>query len=154
MIYFFMCLFCVFLSCVKVNRYKEYIDENNLGISQETMLIWFQWMADEHDAGHNSMFTYFSAIKSVLLADYNIDDNSWPKCKKWLSQYSDGKETKTAPIFTGEQIQNFMLNAPEPKYRIHKMALSFGLHGRFRAEDYAHCYHAKSDKERMVIFKS
>ena len=48
----------------------------------------------------------------------------------------------------------FMTTAPDGRFKRHKLAMGFGLHGGLRAMEYTYIYHRKDNKRKIVMLKS
>ncbi len=111
-------------------------------------------MKDEKEFSPTSMYSYYSAIKSVLAVRENVYCHNWVKMKKWLKNYADGTFGTSAPAFSVKEVKKFMEEADDAIFIRHKLALGLGLHGRLRGVEYTWLFHKKNDKEKIMIFKS
>ena len=140
------------------NQYDNFCKSRHLNFNQDSLLMYLEHFVHIEEAGHKSMYSYASGIKSILSNVKGIKTANWSRVKGWLKRYAEGKVATKAPTFTNQEIARFRKKAPVIKFRRHKIAEGFGTYGRLRAEDYAILNHNKSSEvgkeEKIDVYES
>ncbi len=69
----------------------------------------------------NTLWALSSMLKSTLLAFHNINLSEYGKLTPFLKQNSTGYKPKKVKIFSKEEIDKFLLTAPDEKYLMKKV---------------------------------
>lgn len=83
----------------------------------------------------STLWSNFSMIKASLQIKNNVDISKYYKLIAFLKRKSVGYRPKKSKIFTSEQINTFLNEAPDTKYLMIKVASIFGLFGACRREE-------------------
>ena len=66
----------------------------------------------------------------------------------------EGYVEKSTGTFTAEEVNDFMVNAPDDMYLREKLAFGLGIYGRLRAMEYTYLFYSKNDKEKIKLLYS
>ena len=98
----------------------------------------------------------WSGIKSILVLKDGVSTKSWKKVDAWLKRHHEATKNKStsAPIFTMEQINKFREEADPNVYERHLLAVTMGIQGRFRSQDYGVVAHDLDHRQYIRLKKS
>lgn len=83
-------------------------------ISQTVLLKYFMQMAEKNKP--NTLWAYYSMIKATLRSNDNIDITSWSKLLDFLKRNNRGYKPDKAKLFTEDEIEEFLNDAPDDKW--------------------------------------
>lgn len=116
--------------------YQKYMDwclENKIKTTSENvMLAYFGSLHTKYCP--TSLWAYYSMIKKVLQVKNNLDISRYHKLKAYLKKQSDGFVKKKSLIFTNEQMNQFLNEAPQ-KLLLEKVILIIGISGACRRQE-------------------
>ena len=75
-----------------------------------------------------TLWSMASMLKKTLLAYHNVNISEYGKVTPFLKQNQVGYKPKKAKIFTKEQIDKFLLTAPDDEYLMKKVVLIIYFH--------------------------
>ncbi|XP_015127656.1 uncharacterized protein LOC107048788 [Diachasma alloeum] len=117
-------------------RYRDWIEENEFEdnspkyiFSEEIMLAYFNERSQS--SAPNSLWSTFSAIKSVVRRLHNLDLSKHTELH-FLKVLKKGYEPKKAAVLWEPQTAKFIREASDEVYLVEKVALIFGLCGGCR----------------------
>lgn len=60
----------------------------------------------------STLWSMYSMLKKTLICKKNIDISSYCQLIAWFKKKSDGFESKKSSVFTSEEINRFVVEAP------------------------------------------
>ena len=102
-----------------------------------------------------SLYKKWSCVKKLLKVHDNVNADENGAVKEILKQYTRGYTASSAPKFSEDQIAKFYTSKGDESnyhYKIEKIALSCGLNGRLRAQDYPAHYHDHTDENGQHLY--
>lgn len=100
------------------NRYIEFkkwqTKNNTTSISQTVLLAFFHEMAQKHKP--TTLWAYYSMLKCTIKINDNIDIGSYLQVTAYLKSKASGYTPVKAKIFSEEEIQKFIDNAPDESW--------------------------------------
>ena len=117
------------------SKYEDFLSSHNLSPSNTTSNIFisfFKTLSTSYAA--STLWTIFSCLKCILSIRYNVDvdDTKFHETKSFLKQLSSTHLAKKSKVFTREEVETFLINAPTDIYLLHKLVLLIGLCGALR----------------------
>jgi site-specific recombinase XerD len=90
-----------------------------------------------HEAKYkpSTMWTHFSAIKSVLVSEHNVSVTGVEAVTKFLKSKSAQQVKKRAPIFSQQDISLYLTSAPNSSCLHYKLAVLFQFSGGLRRDE-------------------
>lgn len=77
----------------------------------------------------STMWSVYSMLKSTLLNNNKVDISKYSQLLAFLKEKADGFQSRKTEVFTAEQVNTFLVEAPDSKYLAMKAVLVFGLVG-------------------------
>lgn len=102
-------------------------------VNDEILLAYMSEMAKQMKP--NTLLSKFSIVRKCLQIKENIDASNFPKTIAFLRKQSTGYVPKKANVFTAEQINQFMVKAPDNLWLLDKVILIMGIFGACRRDD-------------------
>jgi hypothetical protein len=110
--------------------YHEFMDwreKHHAGsFSERTILAFLNEKKEK--VSPNTLWSLTSMLKATLLAYHNVKLADYGKLTPFLKQNSVGYKPKKAKIFSKEQIDEFLLNAPNDDFLMQKVIFELKLH--------------------------
>ncbi|KAJ8978489.1 hypothetical protein NQ317_009117, partial [Molorchus minor] len=83
-----------------------------------------------------TLWAYYSMMKSVIIIRENVDISKFPRLLAFLKRQNvDGFKPKKLNVYTIEQVDQFLREAPDAKYLVMKVALIAGVAGACRGKE-------------------
>ncbi|XP_071569295.1 uncharacterized protein [Temnothorax nylanderi] len=83
----------------------------------------------------STLWSQYSMLKSTLIAKQNVNIHSYSKLTAFLKRKSNGFKSKKSKVFTSNEIQKFLNEAPDDQYLATKVALIVGIAGACRGNE-------------------
>uniref|UniRef100_V5GSG8 Tyr recombinase domain-containing protein n=1 Tax=Anoplophora glabripennis TaxID=217634 RepID=V5GSG8_ANOGL len=74
-------------------------------------------------------------IKSTIFIEENVDISKYPKLRAFLKRKNDGYTPKKSNVFTREQVNDFLVQAPDNTYLLMKVVTVLGIAGACRSDE-------------------
>lgn len=114
-----------------LNNFKNWADEKKVSNWTETvMLAYFQGL--ESSLASSTLWSTFSMLKATILAERNVDIGKYPKLVAFLKRKNEGYKAKKASVFTPQEIEQFLREAPDDNFLATKVACVLGVAGACR----------------------
>lgn len=116
--------------------YKKWQISKNVKLTSENVLmVYFKELSERYKP--STLWSTWSIIKTTLNQKEGIDINQYKQLKAFMKRQSDGYKSKKSKVLSPEEIEKFILKAPDEKYLAVKIALIFGISGACRREELA-----------------
>lgn len=89
--------------------------------SQNIFLLYFGELSMKFKA--STLWTQYSMLKTTLKINHNVDIARYVKLRAFLKRKSAGYRPKKSKIFTSEEINKFIKEAPDNVYLLAKVCL-------------------------------
>jgi hypothetical protein len=115
--------------------YAEFIawqeKSKTTSFSERTIMAFLDEKRDK--VSPNTLWGISSMLKSTLLSYHNIDLSKYPKLTPYLKRNSVGYQPKKAKIFRHEEMDRFLLEAPDEQFLMKKVffSLYFNMANKF-----------------------
>lgn len=104
--------------------YQKFMDWHSKSaansFSENVLLAYFATLSETYKP--SSLWSIYSMLKSTLNIKNDIDISTYPKLKAFLKRRSSGYKAKKAKILTADQINKFIVNAPNEEYLFLKVS--------------------------------
>lgn len=104
--------------------YAQFMDwrstKNTTSFSEDVVIVYFEELSSTKKA--SSLWTHYSMIRSTLNIKHQIDISKYSKVISLLKRKSEGYRGKKSKIFTSEQIEKFINEAPDDKHLLTKVS--------------------------------
>lgn len=100
--------------------FKKWCEGKNLRIDEKTLLAYFVQRHMQLKAP-GSLWAEYSMIKSTVFLYDGIDISKFSTLIAYLKRKNVGYRPKKASIFTREQFEKFLMEAPDEEFLIHKV---------------------------------
>lgn len=124
----------------KENYLKEYDtfmkwrNQNNIhSFTERVLLAFFEEKSRKFKS--STLWSSYSKLKATLIINDNVDINKYAKLIAFLKRKSVGYIPKKSNTFSREEINKFLLIAPDDKYLMFKVTLILGIAGGCRREE-------------------
>lgn len=116
-------------------RFVEWCDRNNVAgkYSENVMLAYFEQNSKIWKS--STLWAHFSMIKAMLNVNNNQDISKFYKLIAFLKRKGEGYRPKKSKIFTRQNIDKFIAEAPDDKYLMFKVVAVMGILGACRREE-------------------
>jgi hypothetical protein len=104
--------------------YKQFMDWRTVkniksSYSENVLLAYFGELCEK--VKPNSLWVHYSMLRSSLIVYHNVNISEYLKLRAFLKRKSDGYKPKKSKTLTSEQINQFLLKAPDDKYLFTKV---------------------------------
>lgn len=119
------------------DKFKEWCDcQNAISYSENVLIEYFSDLANKYKWPYTELLSHYSMIKSMLYIKHNIDTTKFLKLQLYFDDLNeDSIPRKESRIFTRDNIEEFLSNAPDDKYLVMKVILIVGITGACRCEE-------------------
>jgi hypothetical protein len=100
---------------------KWRVQRNANSFSDRTILAYLN--EKKSKVAPNTLWGIYSMLKATLLAYHNVDISKYEKLTSFLKQNATGYQPKKAKIFLKEDIDKFLLSAPDEQYLMKKVCI-------------------------------
>lgn len=87
--------------------------------SENVLLAYFGELATKFKA--TTLWTVYSMLRATLNISNNLDISKYERLRIFLKKNSDGYKPKKSKMFSTEEINDFLRNAPDSKYLLTKV---------------------------------
>ncbi|XP_066256703.1 protein tramtrack, beta isoform-like isoform X12 [Euwallacea similis] len=101
--------------------------------TEDVLLTYFEDLAATHRC--TTMWGYYSMLRSTLIINNNVNIETYHKLRTFLKTKSKGYQCKKSKLFTHEELNRFIDEAPDLIYLATKVAVIFGLMGACRKHE-------------------
>lgn len=91
--------------------------------SENVLLTYFGELSKKFKA--LTLWTQYSMLRTTLNINNNVDIAKYAKLKAFLKRKSDGYRPKESKIFTSEEINKFIKEAPDNEYLLTKVCYNY-----------------------------
>ncbi|XP_037036078.1 uncharacterized protein LOC119074189 [Bradysia coprophila] len=103
------------------------------GFDEDVLLAYFNDVAKTNK--FSTLMSMYSMLKRTLSKRHSIDIGSYSRLMDAIKEHSVGYERAKPKVFTVEEINRFMVEAPDEHYLAMKAIMVFGVAGGFRCEE-------------------
>ncbi|KAJ3649653.1 hypothetical protein Zmor_021381 [Zophobas morio] len=107
--------------------------KNVTSLTEDVFLAYFAEKSNSYKA--SSLWSTYSMLKAVLLLKENLDISKFCKVTAYLKRKSAGYQPKKSKCLSRDQIDKFLLEAPDKEFLLMKVALIFGVSGACRCDE-------------------
>ncbi|XP_066139028.1 protein tramtrack, beta isoform-like isoform X10 [Euwallacea fornicatus] len=101
--------------------------------TEDVVFKYFEDLAVTYSS--STMWVYYSMLRSTLIINNNINIEKYHKLRTFLKIKSKGYQGKKSKLFTQEEIDRFIFEAPDQTYLATKVAIIFGIMGACRTNE-------------------
>nr|XP_023018391.1 uncharacterized protein LOC111507326 [Leptinotarsa decemlineata] len=114
-------------------HFKRWAEEKHIRIySENVMLGYFSILANTLKA--STLWFKYSMLRNMLQIKENMDIK-YPKLIAFLKRQNQGYKPNKAKTFSREELNTFLLEAPDNNYLLMKVLLIFGISGACRCDE-------------------
>ncbi|XP_049823229.1 uncharacterized protein LOC109606560 [Aethina tumida] len=117
--------------------YKNFVawqaTQKTKSFSENVLLVYFNEQAKKYKS--STLWAFYSMLKSTLNIYHNVHIENYTKLLTFLKCKSVGHCPKKAKIFTPDEVNKFIKEAPDDSFLMTKVALIMGLVGACRIQD-------------------
>ncbi|XP_014226996.1 uncharacterized protein LOC106652510 [Trichogramma pretiosum] len=96
-------------------------------VDEELLLAYFKEISSEYNP--LTLKSKYSMLKNMIKSSYDIDIGEYEQLKTYLNDIAAGCKVVKTKVFTSEQIQRFLDEAPNEQFLLAKIALILGSQG-------------------------
>lgn len=101
-------------------RFEIYLEENSIHLISENVMIAYMAKLSEINKS-STLWSIYSMINSILKIKKNIDISKFMKLRAFLKKKSVGYVPKKSKTLTRKQFEQFLSEAPDKTYLMHKV---------------------------------
>ncbi|KAL0879211.1 hypothetical protein ABMA27_002994 [Loxostege sticticalis] len=101
--------------------------------SENVFLAYFQELAKTKQP--STLWSVYSMLKTTVNINKDIKIDSYSKLVAYLKRLSEGHKPKKSKVFSGQNVETFLNDAPDKEFLAIKVALIFGIHGACRGNE-------------------
>ncbi|XP_031327417.1 uncharacterized protein LOC116181409 isoform X2 [Photinus pyralis] len=117
-------------------RFLTWCNEKNItNYSENVLLAYFCELATNLKMKSSTMWSQYSMIKALLNLKHGLDISKYMKLRAYLKKQNEGYTPKKSKVFTKEQFEDFLNNAPDEQYLGIKVVLVIGVSGACRCDE-------------------
>ncbi|XP_071057093.1 uncharacterized protein [Onthophagus taurus] len=118
------------------NKFLTWCNKKNIkDYSENTLLVYFYELVTESKWKCSTLWSQYSMLRTVLNINYNVDISKYMKLRAFLKKQNEGYRAKKSKVFTKEQFDKFLDEAPNDKYLGLKVVLIIGISGACRCDE-------------------
>lgn len=107
---------------ITYDKFMTWCKKKNVSVSTENVIL--AYLAELSTTyASSTMWSEYSLLKATLIAKNNIDNSKMPKLVPFLKRKSEGFKPKKAKIFSREEINKFLNDAPDEVYLMMKVSV-------------------------------
>lgn len=91
-------------------------DKNISNYSENVLLAYFFEMTTKLKMKSSTMWSQYSMIKSLLNIKHGLDISKYMKLRAYLKKQNEGYTPKKSKVFSKDQFEDFLNNAPNEQY--------------------------------------
>lgn len=95
-------------------KWLEVTNNGTLSLDETVMFTYFNELSKTLKC--SSLWSMYSQLKKMILHHNNIDISSYNRLKLFLKEKSIGYESKKCKVFSADEIQRFLTEAPDEEY--------------------------------------
>lgn len=99
---------------------KWRLNKNVSSFSEDTLLVYFKEISLKFKS--STLWTKYSMIRSILNIRHNVKIEKYGRLRAFLKRRSEGFLPKKSEVFTGEEINKFIEEAPDTQYLATKVS--------------------------------
>ncbi|XP_043283728.1 uncharacterized protein [Venturia canescens] len=108
--------------------------ERKTNLTSETILMaYFKELSEKYKP--STLWSIYSMLKATLKIKEKIEIDTYHTFKEFIKKQSSGFTSNKSKVFTSENIQKFLSEAPNSQYLATKVALIFGISGACRSNE-------------------
>lgn len=115
--------------------FKNWCQTKTASAVSETLLLAYFYEKSAQLKSPSSLWCEYSMLKSTLFIKENIDISKYPKLRAFLKRKNDGYRPKKSNVFDREDVNKFMLEAPDEIYLLMKVVMVMGVAGACRCNE-------------------
>lgn len=108
------------------SAFMEWRKDHKIGSFSERVLLAYL-EEKQKTLAPSTLWSMASMLKKTLLAYHNVNISEYGKVTPFLKQNQVGYKPKKAKIFTKEQMDTFLLTAPDDEFLMKKVSVNFFL---------------------------
>lgn len=98
-------------------RFQAWCNEKNIKNNSENVLLaYFSELRSKHKMKGSTMWSHYSMIRSMLNIRQGFDISKYLKLRAYLKKQNEDYIPKKAKVFTREQFEKFLFEAPDHQY--------------------------------------
>ncbi|KAK5637852.1 hypothetical protein RI129_000150 [Pyrocoelia pectoralis] len=110
------------------SKFKKWrIEKNAKNITENVLLAYLSSMSNHLKS--STLWSTYSMLKSTLAVKDNIDISKFRKLRTFLKKQNVGYKAKKSKIFSRDQLNRFLRDAPNHAYLMWKVCLLIGIAG-------------------------
>lgn len=95
---------------------EKHVKEYN----ENALLVYFNEKSKRYCS--STLWSYYSMLKTTINIKHNIDISKFSKLLAFLKRKNDGHKPKKSKVLTGEDVEKFLVEAPDDKYLMMKVS--------------------------------
>lgn len=106
-------------------KFSNWCKEQNVdGSVTEDVLLAYFWEISKKYKG-STLWTIYSMLKATLIIEKNLNISKFGKLIAFIKRKAENQKPKKSKILNKQQIETFMLNAPNKSYLMTKVCIYF-----------------------------
>mgnify|MGYP000908332792 CR=1 FL=1 len=102
-------------------KFEDWQTENQItDVTEPTMLAYFQILSQKYSP--NSLWSFYSMLKKLIALKCKVDMSKYYQLLAFIKCKNNGYQPTKANVFTQDQTQKFMNEAPDDVYLIHNVS--------------------------------
>ncbi|XP_073966826.1 uncharacterized protein isoform X2 [Choristoneura fumiferana] len=115
-------------------NFTTWMSENSTtSFSENVLLAYFGELSKTLKP--STLWGIYSMLKATLSSKNNVNINSYKRLTSLLKRFSMGYKSKKSKVLTAENVDTFLMEAPDLIYLAAKVVLIFGVNGACRAAE-------------------
>lgn len=102
---------------------KKNVKKEISSFCEEVLLDYFRELSEKYKSPL-SLWRNYSILKSMLRINHNVDIEEYSKLRGYLSRKTKGYQAKQSKMFSLEEINKFIAEAPDDSYLVVKVGAS------------------------------
>ncbi|KAL1516604.1 hypothetical protein ABEB36_000498 [Hypothenemus hampei] len=114
-------------------RFKEWIKSHGINVISENVLLkYFYELSTTHKYSPPTLWNLYSMLNTTIKIFDNVDIEKYGKLLAFLKRKNVGYKAKQSKVFKATEIKRFLMEAPDNRYLLTKVAMIFGVAGGCR----------------------
>jgi integrase len=117
-------------------KFEKWLEEKNVKkISENTVMAYFEYLANEKKNAGSTLMTKYSELHQVLLIEKKMDISTFGALTSFLGHKKKDHVPKQAPGFTRQQVDDYLRTANNEHDLHRKLIFAFGVIGAVRKKE-------------------
>ncbi|KAJ8665745.1 hypothetical protein QAD02_007407 [Eretmocerus hayati] len=122
---------------LRYNLFVDWCESRDIhnSVAEPVVLAYFRHIRNTENYAVSTLWNFFSKLKACIKAFRRVDISNYCQVKAYFKKLSEDYEPKQSLVLSALQVNEFLENAPEPRFLRAKAVLALGVSGCCRRHE-------------------